>query len=171
MHEKIYWQGKPSGKVVISWIFTFRCTNLPIVLLVSYLFIIWRLGSDSSIVKLLSFSIAKYLPFLIVILILYLIYSAFLWKTYDYSITENGISFKGGIIERKELTAPYHKITDVEVSQNIIERMLGISKIGFQTAGTGGRAKAEITFEGLIDVNKPKEIVGQFVEKISKSKR
>lgn len=110
--------------------------------------------------------------FIIIGLILIIfIYLVFLWKTYSYKVTDRGIYFKGGIIVRKQKFVPFFKITNVETTQNIIEQMLGINKLGFQTAGTGGRPTPEIVFEGLEDVEKPKQLVYQLIEKAKKSSK
>ena len=113
-------------------------------------------------------SIVSIIIGLVVIIFLYLI---FLWKTYSYKVTDKGIYFKGRIIVRKQKFVPFFKITNVETTQNIIEQMLGINKLGFQTAGTGGQPKPEIVFEGLEDIEKPKQLVYQLIEKTKKSSK
>ena len=91
-----------------------------------------------------------------------LIYCSFLRKTYTYYITNQRCIFHGGIVRRIERSVPYHKVTDVEMSQNIIERILGISSLKIFTPGTGsmnfspfGGQRAEISFVGLKDNEKP----------------
>ena len=49
--------------------------------------------------------------------------------------------------------------------------MLSISKLGFQTAGAGGRPIPEIVFEGLEDIEKPKKLVYELIEKEKKNSR
>jgi uncharacterized membrane protein YdbT with pleckstrin-like domain len=91
-----------------------------------------------------------------VVLVLALVYCSFLRKTYVYYITNQRCIFHGGILRRIERSIHYHKITDVEMSQNIFERILGISSLKIFTPGTAsmkmspfGGEKAEITFVGL----------------------
>ena len=66
--------------------------------------------------------------------------------------------FEGGILLRRVKSVPYHKITDVSVSQNILERILGISKLNIHTAGTG-IPSPEIQFVGLTDPEMPQSII------------
>ncbi len=98
----------------------------------------------------------------LVVLVLGLVYCSFLRKTYVYYITNQRCIFHGGILRRIERSVHYHKITDVEMSQNIFERILGISSLKIFTPGTAsmkmspfGGEKAEITFVGLRDNELP----------------
>lgn len=96
--------------------------------------------------------------FLIVVSALIIqIYLHFLRKTYRYIITNRRCIFVGGILKRIERTVPYKKITDIQRSQNIIERMLGIWNVQIFTPGTASmqigqaKARAELNFDGLIN--------------------
>ena len=79
----------------------------------------------------------------------------FLRKTYVYYITDKRCVFEGGILRRISHSVTYDKITDVEVSQDIIERALGIATLKIQTAGLGGKDKSELEFVGLTDAESP----------------
>ncbi len=75
----------------------------------------------------------------------------------------------GGIIRYRERSIPYHKITDVELSKNIIERILGLSSIRIFTPGTasrsfnwgffGGGQSPELNYEGLEESEDPTESI------------
>nr|MBC8379078.1 PH domain-containing protein [Planctomycetota bacterium] len=97
------------------------------------------------------------------------IYCYFLKRTYVYTITNRRCDFSGGILRHVRHSVPYHKITDVEMSQNIIERMLGISSLGIYTPGTGsmnsggsGR-RPEIAYVGLKDNETPAEMINSIL--------
>ena len=104
--------------------------------------------------------------------ILGLIYCSYLRRTYVYYVTNQRCIFHGGILRRIERSVPYHKITDVEMSQNFIERMLGISSLKIFTPGTGsmmaspfGGQRAEIAFVGLKDNETPATTINEIVRK------
>ena len=103
--------------------------------------------------------------------ILVLIYCEFLRRTYVYYITNQRCVFHGGILKRIERSVYYHKVTDVERSQNIIERILGISTLNIFTPGTSSRSenspfpKAEISFVGLKDNEGPAEAINGILRK------
>lgn len=98
-----------------------------------------------------------------------IIYCVYLRRTYVYTITNRRCIFRGGIFRRVEHSVPFHKITDVEMSQNIIERALGISSLGVFTPGTGSmgagynRRRPEIAFVGLKDNETPAEIINDIL--------
>ena len=102
--------------------------------------------------------------------ILVFIYHVFLIRTYEYYITNRRVIFKGGIVRKKMRSVPFRKITDVETSQNIIEQMLGISKLHIHTAGTG-TAKAEIVFVGLEDSNIPERQISNALRRYENTSR
>ncbi len=104
-------------------------------------------------------------------LMLALIYCEFLRRTYVYYITNYRCVFHGGILRRVERSVHYHKVTDVEMSQNIIERILGISTLNIFTPGTSSRGsnssfqKAEISFVGLKDNESPADTINGILRK------
>jgi len=83
------------------------------------------------------------------------IYLIYLRRTYRYIITNKRCIFVGGILKRIERTVPYKKITDIQRTQNIIERLLGIWNVQVFTPGTASmqigqaKARAELNYDGL----------------------
>ncbi len=97
------------------------------------------------------------LALVVLVSILIQIYLIYLRKTYRYIITNRRCIFVGGILKRIERTVPYKKITDIQRSQNILERILGIWNVQVFTPGTASmqigqaKAKAELNFDGLLN--------------------
>lgn len=100
-------------------------------------------------------------------------YLAGLRRTYRYLVTNQRCVLAGGLLIRRRRSVHYHKVTDVEVSQNPIERLLGLGSLKLYTAGTssftaypwGPWERAEITFEGLQDPAQPEQIVNQTLKR------
>ena len=165
--EKILHELRPESNILVIWFFT-KCLILPIIVAVPSSFLFGFGISESS-----KAFVTLGLIFLIlapVALILLFAYCICLKATYAYYITNRRCVFCGGIIHKIQRSAPYHKITDVEMSQNIIERMLGISTINIFTPGTGsiqgsGIQKAEISFTGLKDNETPAETINEILQK------
>ncbi len=104
------------------------------------------------------------------------VYFIFLRRTYIYTITGQRCVFHGGILRRIERSVPYHKITDVERKQNIVERILGISTLNIFTPGTAsmpvhsgflltsaGGQRAELSFVGLRDSDAPATSINEIL--------
>jgi len=174
MAEHTYYQSKPSRKVIIIWIFT---KLLLTVFLFGFIFgyILLRIFLDTKEYSRGVFPIGNIaiiiISIIIIIVFLSIIYLFFLLKTYSYKISDKGVYFTGGIIVKKQKFIPFFKITNVEASQNLIEQMLGIHKLSFQTAGTGGQPIPEIFFEGLTEIEKPKQLCYQLIERTRKSSK
>lgn len=181
MTERTYYESKPSKKVFVDWMFT--KVSRPLEAFILFLFILVSLfyansSSNSENYTLGNFFSASITTIIIIgtiiTLFIVFIYFYFLSKTYHYKITDKGIYFDGGILIKKQKFVPFFKVTNVEISQNIIEQMLGISNIKIQTAGPTaglGGFLPEIILEGLEEVEKPKQLIYKLIKKAKQSKK
>lgn len=170
--EKTYYESKPAAKVL--WIWFFTKAVLPVVLIM--FFFVWFIAAPVSLLMLKtgtsSFALVVVTAvFAVALILLAFVYLIFLRKTYVYKITNKGIYHKGGILRKREKFVPFFKITNTEASQGIIEQILKLNTLSFQTAGTGGRPLPEIVFEGLEDVENPKKIAYAMIERTRKASK
>lgn len=92
----------------------------------------------------------------ILILIAYLLFT-FLWarlsyKYYRYELREDGFRKESGVIWKQYVTIPYERIQNVDIYRGIIARLLGISDLHIQTAGSStpyARSLSEGRLPGL----------------------
>jgi uncharacterized membrane protein YdbT with pleckstrin-like domain len=96
------------------------------------------------------------------------VYCTRLRGTYRYFATNQRVIFVGGVLLRRRRSVHYHKVTDVELSQNVLEQLLGIGTLKLFTAGSSGfnpwggwKDRAEVSFPGLDDPATPERIVNQ----------
>ncbi len=173
MAEQTYYESKPSGKILVTWLFTKLLLHLLIYGVILFI-VFFELPTFWSYIF-GSYTGKMVITILFALIVIIFLYLNFLYKTYLYKITDKGVYFKGGIIVKEDKFVPFFKITDVRTSQNIIEQIFSIKKLGFQTAGQtttrSGYLKPEIEFEGLEDVEKPKQLVYQLIEKTKKSSK
>ncbi|HEX6927047.1 MAG TPA: PH domain-containing protein [Longimicrobiaceae bacterium] len=73
----------------------------------------------------------------------------FKYHSLRYTVEEDGISMRWGVLFRREVSLNYARIQDIHLSSNVVERWLGLAKIQVQTAS--GSSSAEMTIEGLKD--------------------
>lgn len=77
------------------------------------------------------------------------LFSVFLWplvmvplffryETLLYRFDAHGVFMKYGILFRREMQLTYARMQDIHLSQNILERWLGIGTVTIQTAGASG---------------------------------
>ncbi len=83
------------------------------------------------------------------------------YRSLEYIIDSDAVKMKEGVFWRKRVTVPYPKITNVDVTQGPVQRMLNIGIIHIQTAGAGGAqgAQAELTLVGIRDLEGLKDTI------------
>lgn len=95
------------------------------------------------------FSICLAVFLVIMILVLFWIPRAY--RVLEYSLEDDSVKMQEGVVWKKNITVPYLKITNVDITQGPIQRALGIGVIHVQTAGAGGQQgqKAELKINGV----------------------
>ena len=71
-------------------------------------------------------------------------------RTTRYSLTSTRIHVRTGIVSRQEHSAQLTRVQNVNVSQTMFQRLLGIGDVDWDTAGTDA-ADADFTFRGVDD--------------------
>ena len=66
------------------------------------------------------------------------IWAKYSYKFYKYELTENEFKKELGVIRKKYVTIPYDRIQNIDMHRGIIDRLLGITGLDLQTAGSSG---------------------------------
>ncbi len=105
--------------------------------------------------------------FLISIPVIIWIPAAF--KVIEYCIDDEGVKMKGGVIWKKQVTVPYSKITNVDITQGPVQRHFNIGTIHVQTAGAGGQQgqKAELKMNGIRELEVVRDIIVKEVKSLT----
>ena len=155
-NEIIIREMHPDSSLLLLWIFT-KCLAVTLFSFwIIFFFIFFSVSMSGGVMGMESFM--KFSDdlalFVIIAFGIVIMYHHYLRKTYVYYITNQRCVFQGGIIKKIRRSIPYNKITDVEISQNIAEGLLGIASINIHTASMGTH-KSEISFVGLKDAETP----------------
>lgn len=59
------------------------------------------------------------------------------WTRFQWRIGADGIAIRSGVISRKDRVIPFDRIQDVTIEQGLVQRMLGLAKVGFETGSAG----------------------------------
>src|SRR5690606_37705577 len=87
----------------------------------------------------------KYVLLGIIVLVLLIIVSSVLtWLRYTYTLEEDQIRIEQGLIVRKKRTISKHRIQSIDLSQNIVHRILGLTKVQIETAGSDQKIDATL---------------------------
>ena len=93
-------------------------------------------ASDSSFISqnnIIAFFLLIYI--FIIVPIISFIYTFYLKISNEYIFTEDRILIKNGWLATKIIGINYNRITDVKVTQGIIDRVIGIGSLSINTAG------------------------------------
>ena len=80
-----------------------------------------------------------------------------------YELRDDEMSWKRGVWFRRTGIVPYNRITNLDVIQGPVMRMLGISTLSVQTAGYSGQAVPEIRIEGIEHAEDLRELIRSLV--------
>ncbi|MFY9799882.1 MAG: PH domain-containing protein [Methanoregula sp.] len=100
------------------------------------------------------------------VLILVVIFVAWVRLYYTsmwYELREDDMSWKRGVWFHRTGIVPYNRITNLDVIQGPVMRMLGISTLSIQTAGYSGQAVPEIRIEGIEHAEELRELIRSIV--------
>ena len=75
----------------------------------------------------------------------------FRYHTLHFRFDEQGVSMGYGILFRKEMHLTFARMQDIHLSQNLLERWLGIGTVTIQTAGASGGGDLAINGVALFE--------------------
>jgi uncharacterized protein len=107
-------------------------------------------------------------PVILAVIVLVPVLVFFVWvglyyKSMWYEIREDEMSWKRGVWFRTTGIVPYNRITNIDVRQGPVMRLLGISTLAVQTAGYSGQAVPEIRIEGMEHAEELRELIRSLV--------
>jgi uncharacterized membrane protein YdbT with pleckstrin-like domain len=81
-------------------------------------------------------------------------------STTRYSVSDDRIHIRTGIVSRREHSTQLSRIQNVNVTQSLFQRLLGVGDVDWDTAGTE-EASSDFTFRGVDDPSALARIVDQ----------
>lgn len=80
-----------------------------------------------------------------------ILFSVLSWFRYTYQLEEDQIRIEQGILIRKKRTISKHRIQSIDLSQNIIHRIFGLTKVQIETAGSDQEIDAALSAVTMAD--------------------
>ncbi len=76
-------------------------------------------------------------------------YEVSYWRRYEYALTADTFDIRSGVFRRRNREIPVDRIQNVDISRNLVQRLLGIAAVDLETAGGGATEAAVryVTFE------------------------
>lgn len=107
-----------------------------------------------------AFLMPKLFALLVVAYFVLIFIAAFLeYNNFTFEITEDGLFIYNGVIQRAEVSVPFGEIENVNIERTLMDRLLGLSKVSLETAGSAlgnvtngeftNKSRAEAVLPGL----------------------
>ncbi|KYH42367.1 MAG: membrane protein [Candidatus Bathyarchaeota archaeon B63] len=87
------------------------------------------------------------------------------YESITYRLAEDEILWRRGVWFKHAGVVPYNRITNIDVCQGPISRILGIGTLKIQTAGYSGTVRAEIRIEGIENLEELKNVIMELVKR------
>ena len=149
--ERILWQGRPSWRAQISYFLVW----IPLALLpVIIAGILEANDADTGL---------PYWQWLMISLVLVVVVVAYdVVRRYAtlYVVTDQRLRVRHGILSRREQSARFERVQNVSVSQSLLDRLLRVGAVEFDTAGTD-QSDADFRYRGIADPQNLVRIVAQ----------
>ncbi|WP_436912179.1 PH domain-containing protein [Halosimplex marinum] len=75
------------------------------------------------------------------------------YRRFEYELTADTFDIRSGVLSRRKREIPLRRIQNVDISQNVVQRVLGIAEVGLETAGGGG-TEAQLQYVGVDDAER-----------------
>ncbi|MEX0934684.1 MAG: PH domain-containing protein [Candidatus Saccharimonadales bacterium] len=72
------------------------------------------------------------------------LFAVITYKNYKFEITPSSFRKEYGIVFKQSASIPFDRIQNVNIRRSLLDRMLGISHLEIETAGTGGTKKRNL---------------------------
>jgi putative membrane protein len=77
---------------------------------------------------------------------------------YEYHVTADTFDIESGVLSRREREIPFERIQNVDIAQNVFQRLLGIAEVRLETAGGGG-TEARLRYVNRSEANRLQELI------------
>ncbi len=79
------------------------------------------------------------------IILLVVAYELAYYRRYEYELTTDTFDIQSGVVARRNREIPLRRIQNVDISRNVVQRVLGVAAVDFETAG-GSETEAAIRY-------------------------
>jgi uncharacterized membrane protein YdbT with pleckstrin-like domain len=148
-NEQLIWRGHPSARGSIGWYLKWGFLALLPVIIAG----IFKANDQGT-----GIAYWKWVLLSIGLLVLVVVVDVLRRAAVDYVVTNQRIRIRRGILSRREQSTLIERVQNINTSQRLIERLLGVGTVDFDTAGTEAQ-EASFRFTGVAS---PHDLVRRF---------
>ncbi len=87
-------------------------------------------------------------PALLLFLAISILFAWLAWSRFQWQVGDAAIAIKSGVFSRNDRTLPFDRIQDVAIEQRLLQRLLGIATVRFET-GSAAEKKDDGTLDSI----------------------
>jgi uncharacterized membrane protein YdbT with pleckstrin-like domain len=144
--EQVIWRGQPSPRSSVGFLARWGTLSLVPAVLAT---VLWAKGAPTGL------SVGDWWVISIVLVVLVITRNTLVRHSMRFTVTNLRIIVRHGILARVEQTTAIARIQNITTRQSVVQRMLGVGDVEFDTAG-GDLADADFRFIGIAN---PDEVV------------
>lgn len=149
--ERILWQGRPSWRAHLS----FFVVWIPLALLPVIVAGILEANDQDA-----GLPYWQWLMISLVLVVGVLVWDALQRYATLYVVTNQRLRVRRGILARREQTARFERVQNVNIAQSLIDRMVRVGTVEFDTAGSDVDDSG-FTYDGIADPQRLVRIVAE----------
>jgi putative membrane protein len=69
------------------------------------------------------------------------------YRRFEYELTPDTFDIRSGVLSHRQREIPLRRIQNVDISENVVQRLLGVAQVDLETAGGGG-TEAQLRYVG-----------------------
>lgn len=77
-----------------------------------------------------------------------LVWQVAYYQRFEYEITGDTFDIRSGVVSRRNREIPLRRVQNVDVTENVVHRLLGIAQVNIETAG-GSQSEANLRYVGV----------------------
>jgi len=81
-------------------------------------------------------------------------------RRFDYQPTADTFDLRSGVVSRRTREIPYRRVQNVDVSRNVLQRVLGIAELRVETAG-GGETEIRLRYVSHTEAERLQQEIGR----------
>ncbi|MFQ3318106.1 MAG: putative membrane protein [Natronomonas sp.] len=89
-----------------------------------------------------------------------LAYQLVYYQRFEYELTDETLDIRSGVVSRRNREIPIRRVQNVDVSRNVVHRLLGIAQINLETAG-GSSTEASLKYVSFEEAERLQSELGR----------
>ena len=89
-----------------------------------------------------------------------LAYQLVYYQRFEYELTDDSLDIVSGVVSRRNREIPVRRVQNVDISRNVVQRLLGLAQINLETAG-GSSTEASLNCVSEDEARRLQSAIGQ----------